>query len=121
VTPQPMAQPPCTVPTALPRYWARIASPINTEPTAHSPPKPRPCSPRVISSCQNEFVNPLKNVKNAYQASESSLKLETAVMGWLSSCSTEAPGGRATSRTSELLKIEDWSVTRPAGSVNGKG
>ena len=40
--PQPMAQPPCTVPTALPRCWARMVSPISTEPTAHSPPKPKP-------------------------------------------------------------------------------
>src|ERR1035438_1364031 len=63
--PHPMAHPPCTVPTALPRCCARMASPISTEPTAHSPPKPRPCSPRVISNCQKELVNPLKKVKNA--------------------------------------------------------
>src|SRR5271157_2250819 len=63
--PHPTAHPPCTVPTALPRCCARMASPISTEPTAHSPPKPRPCRPRVISSCQNELVNPLRNVKNA--------------------------------------------------------
>ena len=63
--PQPIAHPPCTVPTALPRYSARMASPISTEPTAHSPPKPRPCRPRVISSCQKELVNPLRKVNSA--------------------------------------------------------
>ncbi len=65
--PQPMAHPPCTVPTALPRCSARIVSPINTEPTAHSPPKPRPWHPRVKSNCQKLLVNPLRKVKSANQ------------------------------------------------------
>ncbi len=41
-SPQPTAQPDCTEPTARPRYCGRMASPINTAPAAHSPPKPRP-------------------------------------------------------------------------------
>src|ERR1035437_7999913 len=65
--PQPMAQPPCTVPTALPRCSARIVSPISTEPTAHSQPKPRPLHPRVISNCQKLLVNPLRKVNSANQ------------------------------------------------------
>src|SRR5208337_3676262 len=68
VTPHPTAQPLCTVPTALPRCSARMVSPISTEPTAHSPPKPRPCNPRVTSSCQKEWVNPLRKVNTANQA-----------------------------------------------------
>src|SRR5262249_40356574 len=41
-----MAQPLCTVPTALPRCSARITSPMSTAPAAHSPPKPSPLSAR---------------------------------------------------------------------------
>ena len=65
--PQPQAQALCTVPTALPRCLARITSPISTEPAAHSPPKPRPCKPRTISSCSKLLVKPERNVKNANQ------------------------------------------------------
>ena len=66
--PQPQAQALCTVPTALPRFSARITSPISTEPAAHSPPKPSPCKPRTIRSCSKFWVNPERNVKNANQA-----------------------------------------------------
>ena len=62
-----MAQPLCTVPTALPRYSGRMVSPISTAPTAHSPPKPSPCSPRVTSNCQKDVVNPLRNVNTENQ------------------------------------------------------
>ncbi|MNH13665.1 hypothetical protein D3C79_732460 [compost metagenome] len=51
VRPQPMAQPDCTMPTALPRSWARITSPISTAPAVHSPPKPKPIRVRAINSC----------------------------------------------------------------------
>src|SRR5574337_109496 len=60
--PQPTAQLLCTRPTALPRCRAWIISAISTEPTDHSPPKPRPCSERVIRSCSYECVKPLKKV-----------------------------------------------------------
>jgi hypothetical protein len=33
--------------------------------TDHSPPKPMPCSVRVVSSCQNEWVKPDRQVKIA--------------------------------------------------------
>src|SRR5271167_2685668 len=65
--PHPTAQPPCTVPTALPRCSARMVSPISTEPTAHSPPNPKPCNPRQKSSCQKLLVKPLRNVNTANQ------------------------------------------------------
>ncbi len=61
--PQPTAQLLCTRPTALPRWRARIISAISTEPTDHSPPKPRPCSIRVTNSCSDDCVKPLRKVK----------------------------------------------------------
>ena len=61
--PQPTAQPLCTAPTALPRCWARTISPISTEPTAHSPPKPRPCSARSTNSCSKFCAKPMATVQ----------------------------------------------------------
>src|ERR1700738_3163592 len=52
----PMAQPACVVPTARPRSAGRIFSPMRTEPTAHSPPNPRPCRPRVMRRWVEEEV-----------------------------------------------------------------
>lgn len=49
-TAQPMDHPLWTKPTALPRCRARITSPINTAPAAHSLPKPNPINAREISS-----------------------------------------------------------------------
>ena len=60
---QPMAQPDCTVPTALPRCSARITSPISTAPAAHSPPKPKPIRARAIKSCSKLWAKPLRKVK----------------------------------------------------------
>src|SRR5271165_5442689 len=42
-----------------------MVSPISTEPTAHSPPKPKPCTPRQASNCQKFCVKPLKKVNTA--------------------------------------------------------
>ena len=44
-----------------------MVSPISTEPTAHSPPNPKPCNPRQRSSCQKPWVKPLKKVNTANQ------------------------------------------------------
>ncbi|MNI08986.1 hypothetical protein D3C73_620390 [compost metagenome] len=60
--PHPTAQPLCTVPTALPRCSARTISPINTEPTAHSPPKPRPCNARSTNNCSKFCAKPMATV-----------------------------------------------------------
>ncbi|MNR21731.1 hypothetical protein D3C85_1386490 [compost metagenome] len=51
VSPQPNAQPACTMPTALPRSCERITSPISTAPAVHSPPKPKPIKVRATSNC----------------------------------------------------------------------
>jgi hypothetical protein len=49
--PHPKAHPLCTLPTALPRFFAWITSPIRTAPAAHSPPNPRPMSARAMNIC----------------------------------------------------------------------
>src|SRR5271167_2625468 len=62
---QPTDQLLCTSPAALPRCCASMISATNTDPTAHSPPKPKPCMARVKNSCAKECVKPLKKVKTA--------------------------------------------------------
>jgi hypothetical protein len=58
-TAHPIAQPLCTVPTAQPRYSVLTISPISTEPTAHSPPKPRPWSARNTKICSKFWAKPI--------------------------------------------------------------
>ena len=48
--PQPIAQPLCMAPTALPRCCGRMTSPISTAAAAHSPPKPKPIMARKNKS-----------------------------------------------------------------------
>src|ERR1700740_2613199 len=63
---QPNDQLLCTVPTAFAQCCGeRIVSAIMIVTTDHSPPKPMPCSVRVMSSCQNECVKPDRQVKMA--------------------------------------------------------
>ena len=63
---QPNDQLLCTVPTAFARCCGeRMVSAIMIVTTDHSPPKPMPCSVRVVSSCQNECVKPDRQVKIA--------------------------------------------------------
>ena len=45
-----------------------MTSPISTEPAAHSPPKPSPCSARTHNSCSKLCVNPARNVNSANHA-----------------------------------------------------
>ncbi len=64
-TPQPMAHPACTMPTALPRSLARITSPIRMAPAVHSPPMPKPIRPRATSSSVKFCASPHSTVKTA--------------------------------------------------------
>ncbi|MBB4517121.1 hypothetical protein GGD68_005924 [Paraburkholderia fungorum] len=66
-TPQPIAQPACTRPTALPRSRGRITSPISTAPAVHSPPKPSPINPRAHSNCEKFCASAHASVNTANQ------------------------------------------------------
>ena len=63
----PTAHPPCTVPTALPRYCARMVSPISTEPPPTRRRIPNIAYPRQKSSCRRNPLRrkPLKKVNKA--------------------------------------------------------